>query len=145
MIVWLNVIIHLLCMPIVFTFAANCLTDLTNWLRRKVLIFNSCYSDPSWRSLSWYTQIPEWYSSSLLHAIIANNHMSFFKIFSNFVHSCPNFVLFVLFWAYLYYFWKMVRMLLLSRKGSQKILGDTPMINLGKIRKLTLLMFFELN
>ena len=31
------------------------------------------------------------YSSSLLHAIIPRNHLPFFKIFSNFVHFCPNF------------------------------------------------------
>ena len=31
------------------------------------------------------------YSSSLLHAIIACNHLPLFKIFSNFVHFHPNF------------------------------------------------------
>ena len=31
------------------------------------------------------------YSSSVLHAIIAPNHLPFFKIFSNFVHFSPNF------------------------------------------------------
>ena len=30
------------------------------------------------------------YSSSLLHAIITHNHLSFLKIFSDFVHLCPN-------------------------------------------------------
>ena len=30
------------------------------------------------------------YSSSLLRAIIACNHLPFFKIFSNFVRFCPN-------------------------------------------------------
>ena len=31
------------------------------------------------------------YSRSLLHFIIAHNHLLFFTIFSNFVHFCPNF------------------------------------------------------
>ena len=34
------------------------------------------------------------YSSSFLRAIIARNHLPFFKIFSNFVHFCPNFQIF---------------------------------------------------
>ena len=34
------------------------------------------------------------YFSSLLCAIIARNHLLFFKIFSNFVHFCPNFQVF---------------------------------------------------
>ena len=34
------------------------------------------------------------FSSSLLRAIIARNHLLFFKIFSNFVHFCPNFQIF---------------------------------------------------
>ena len=37
------------------------------------------------------------YSSSLMCAIIARNHLPFFKIFSNFVHFCPNFQYFALF------------------------------------------------
>ena len=39
------------------------------------------------------------YSSSLLRAIIACNHLPFFKIFSNFVHFCPNFQIFCPFLA----------------------------------------------
>ena len=31
------------------------------------------------------------YSTSLSRAIIARNHLPFFKIFSNFIHFCPNF------------------------------------------------------
>ena len=34
------------------------------------------------------------FSSSLLRAIIAFNHLPFFKIFSNFVNFCPNFQIF---------------------------------------------------
>ena len=34
------------------------------------------------------------YSSSLLHMIIACNHLPLFKIFSNFIHFCPNFQIF---------------------------------------------------
>ena len=36
------------------------------------------------------------FSSSLLCAIIARNHLLFFKIFSNFVHFCPVFQIFCL-------------------------------------------------
>ena len=34
------------------------------------------------------------FSSSLLRAIVARNHLPFFKIFSNLVHFCPNFQIF---------------------------------------------------
>ena len=34
------------------------------------------------------------FSSGSLHAIIAHNHLPFFKVFSNFVHFCPNFQIF---------------------------------------------------
>ena len=34
------------------------------------------------------------FSSSLLRAIVARNHLSFFKIFSNLVHFCLNFQIF---------------------------------------------------
>ena len=34
------------------------------------------------------------YSDSLLRAIISRNHLLLFKIFSNFVHFCPNFQMF---------------------------------------------------
>ena len=47
------------------------------------------------------------YSGSLLHAITAHNHLPFFKIFSNFVHFCPNFQIFSLFSNIsLLFFWK---------------------------------------
>ena len=52
-------------------------------------------------ALTWCTSIPEWncphsraYSSSLLYAAIAQNHLPFFKTFSIFVHFCPNFQIF---------------------------------------------------
>ena len=41
------------------------------------------------------------YSNSLLHAITAHNHLPFFKIFSNFVHICPNFQIFFPFSTFL--------------------------------------------
>ena len=41
------------------------------------------------------------YSSNLLHAIIAHNHLPFFKIFWNFVHFCPNFQIFFPFSTFL--------------------------------------------
>ena len=44
--------------------------------------------------LGWNPDITRAYSSSLLHAIIACNHLPFLKIFSNFVHFCPNFEIF---------------------------------------------------
>ena len=34
------------------------------------------------------------YSNSLMRVKIACNHLPFFKIFSNFVHFCPNFQIF---------------------------------------------------
>ena len=34
------------------------------------------------------------YSSSLLSVIIAHSHLPFLKIFSSFVHFCPNFQIF---------------------------------------------------
>ena len=34
------------------------------------------------------------FSSSLLHALIAHNHLLFFNIFSNLAHFCPNFQIF---------------------------------------------------
>ena len=34
------------------------------------------------------------YSSSLVPSITACNHLPFFKMFSNFVHFCPNFQIF---------------------------------------------------
>ena len=34
------------------------------------------------------------YSSSFMHAIVAHMRFPFFKVFSNFVHFCPNFQMF---------------------------------------------------
>ena len=41
------------------------------------------------------------YSSSLLHAIITQKHLLFFKIFSSFVHFCSNFQIFFPFSTFL--------------------------------------------
>ena len=41
------------------------------------------------------------YSSSLLHVIIACNHLPFLKTFSNFVRVCPNFQIFCTFLLFL--------------------------------------------
>ena len=58
------------------------------------------------------------FSSSLLCAIVAHNHLPFFKIFSNIVHFCPNFQIFFLFLTFfLPFFWKITCMLLISRIG----------------------------
>ena len=56
------------------------------------------------------------YSSSLLHAMIARSHLAFFKIFSGFVHFCPNFQIFS---PFLPFFGKIARMPLLSRIGPE--------------------------
>ena len=69
-------------------------------------------------------------SSSLLCVIIARNHLPLFKIFWNFVHFCPNcpiFCPFLLFFnvflpCFCSFFWKIVRMLLLSRIGPVELL-----------------------
>ena len=78
----------------------------------------------------WIGKVPCWlflfcsfrtFSSSLLHVIIAHNHLPFFKIFSNFAHFCPNFQIFcpflTFFCPFLSFFWKLACMPLLSRKG----------------------------
>ena len=54
------------------------------------------------------------YSSSLVRAIIARNHLPSLKIFSNFEHFCPNFQIFC---PFLPFFWKKACILLLSRIG----------------------------
>ena len=61
------------------------------------------------------------FSSSLLRAIIARNHLLFFKIISNFEHFCPNFQIFccflpflAFFCIFLPFFWKIERMPSLS-------------------------------
>ena len=54
------------------------------------------------------------FSRSLLHAIITHNHMPISKIFSNFVHFCPNFQIFCPFLPFL---WKITHIPLLSRIG----------------------------
>ena len=44
------------------------------------------------------------YSQSLLHAIIMCNYLPFFKIFSHFVHFCPNYQIFCPFLPFLIFF-----------------------------------------
>ena len=59
------------------------------------------------------------YSSSLLHTIIAGNHLPFLKIYSNFSHFCPNFQIFCLFFnIFLPFFWKIAFIPLHSRISS---------------------------
>ena len=63
------------------------------------------------------------YSSSLLRAmraIIARNHLLIFKLFSNFVHFCPNFQIFC---PFLPFFGIITRMPLLSRIGPVRVLN----------------------
>ena len=56
------------------------------------------------------------YSSCFMRAIIARMRLPFFKIFSNFVHFCQNFIL-PFFCPFLRFFWKIARMPFLSRIG----------------------------
>ena len=42
------------------------------------------------------------YSSSLLHTIIAGNHLPFLKMYSNFSHFCTNFQIFCLFFQHIF-------------------------------------------
>ena len=46
------------------------------------------------RVIFWFENNYRAYSNSLLHVIIAHNHLPFFKIFSNFIHFSPNFQIF---------------------------------------------------
>ena len=57
------------------------------------------------------------HSSSLLHGVIACNHLLFPKIFSNFVYFCPHFQIFCPFEHSLIFFSKIAHMLLLSTIG----------------------------
>ena len=50
---------------------------------------------------SFYCRIPRAFSSSLLRAIIARNHLLFFKIFLNFVYFCRNFQILYIFLSFL--------------------------------------------
>ena len=74
------------------------------------------------------------FSSSLLHAIIASNHLPVFKIFSNFVHFCP---IFQTFCPSLAFFGKTACMPLHSGIGPDNILWL-----LIRIRKGTQLLKF---
>ena len=53
-----------------------------------------CHTSKNTVKLSKKFSFDRAYSSSLLRAIIARNHLPFFKIFSNFVHFCPNLQIF---------------------------------------------------
>ena len=55
------------------------------------------------------------YFGSLLHLIIACIHLPFFKMFSKFVHFCPNFLIFCPFLTFFDFFWKITPIPLLSR------------------------------
>ena len=60
------------------------------------------------------------FSISLLHAIIAHNHLPFLKIFSNYAHFCPFFSNILSFFTlnfFLPFFWKIACISLLSRIG----------------------------
>ena len=70
------------------------------------------------------------YSSCFIHALVACMRLLFFKLFSNFVHICPNFQIFCSFLSFLALFLKKKktkkkRMPLLSRIGTGRILKGT--------------------
>ena len=46
------------------------------------------------------------YSSCFMHAIVVRMRLPFFKLFSNFVHTCPNFKIFCPFLSFLALFLK---------------------------------------
>ena len=54
------------------------------------------------------------YSSCFMHAIVAQMKLPFFKIFSIFVHFCPNFQIYG---PLLPFFWKITCMLFFSKIG----------------------------
>ena len=81
-------------------------------------------TDPVWKTKASQNNNIELYRafcSSLLHAIIAHNHLPFFKTFLNFVYFCLNFQIFcpilTFFYPFLSFFWKIACMPLLSRIG----------------------------
>ena len=66
------------------------------------------------------------YSSCFIHALVACIRLLFFKLFSNFVHICPNFQIFCSFLSFLALFLKKnTCMPLLSRIGTGRILKGT--------------------
>ena len=78
-------------------------------------------------TLQFLGRVARAYSSSLLRAIIARNHLPFFKILSNFEHFCRNFQIFCPFLTFfpliLPFFRKIALMTLLSRKGPGELKG----------------------
>ena len=65
----------------------------------------------------WFSiHVSTWAYSRLLRTIIARNGLPFLKIFSNFVHFCPNFQIFC---PFLPFFWKIARIPILSRIDSE--------------------------
>ena len=91
------------------------------------------------------------HSSSLLHGVIACNHLLFPKIFSNFVYFCPHFQIFCPFQHSLMFFSKIAHMLLLSTIGpdNKNLLDRLPqsydqlLINKEKRAKNSAKVFFN--
>ena len=74
-------------------------------------------------SIEWQAYI-RIYSGSLLHLIIARNHLLFSEVFLDFVHFCPNFQIFCsflpifnIFCVFSSFFWKDPRITLISKIG----------------------------
>ena len=105
---------------------SNCYQSYLSCYLLIFLIYQSC-TRPK-HKMDWIWEIRA-FSSSLLHVIIACNHMPFFKLFSNFVHFCPNFQIFCLFLLFfnifhpfLVLFLKIAGVPLLSRIGPRNVI-----------------------
>ena len=81
------------------------------------------------------------YFSSFLLAIIAHNHLPFCRIFSNFVHFCPNFQIFCPFSTFtLLFFWKKkcTHALVLKNRPWASIIYQSKKINIYGNRAMKL-------
>ena len=71
----------------------------------------------------YFFNITRVYSSSLLCSIVGRNRLPFFKIYSNFVHFCPNSQMFCPFFNIsVLFFWKITPTPLLFRMGPAQII-----------------------
>ena len=84
-----------------------------------ISMYTEIFSYSRATNICWMENNPDGkraFSSSLLRAIVACNHLPFFKIFSNLVHFYPNFQIFCRFLTFFaFFFLKITCLLLLSR------------------------------
>ena len=91
----------------------------------KFLEANNCLgvgisSEKGVSKLAWAVnlfKVPTTFPSSLLSELISHNHLPFFKIFSNFVHFCPNFHIFFPFLLFFNFFFFSPFFVLFSEKS----------------------------